>query len=263
MVQELTTPPRPDSFTKRYRADDHRAELVKARLLVDAAERSSFTVPQVLDHDPAEGTITYSAVDCSRNLLDVLGDRRRSRRSVLMVLEQAGAALATIHGIEPPTDGTVVAERSELFTAALRARVVDDRPGPGPVLQHGDYGFTNIFVDRTDRPIVIDPSPNGYTSVHPLNLDAPELDLAILCSHLTGRVAGVRALGRTGLYGRSMVDAVLDGYRSAGAEIDRTCLRHFTLAGIDAVIAHRSPGSRAHRRAALRPISTLLARNLR
>jgi hypothetical protein len=257
--------------TKQYPPDGFRAELAKARLLAAASSPASglargvFSAPAVLDVDEVRHTITYQRLDCSHDLLDVVADPGRSQDAILHILSRVGGCLAAIHEIAAPAEPTVVQRRSDLFTAALARQPGCPEPGDttdSQVLQHGDFGFTNVFVGPDGEITIIDPSPNGYTSVHPLNVDVPELDLAVLCSHTVGRVASPRALARTYRYGGHMVDAIVDGYESAGARLDRERLRRFTLASIHAVIAYRSPGSRAHRRAALRPLSSLLARNL-
>jgi hypothetical protein len=251
-----------EMVVKRYAPGDFAAELLKAQLLHDTSIDAEFIAPAVLDVDESQHTIGYQRLDCSHSLLDLLADGRRSLASIRSVFARVGASLAAIHAIEAPGDRTVIEERSDLFVAALARRTTPVDSSEWLVLQHGDFGFTNVFVDPDDRITVIDPSPNGYTSIHPLNLDAPELDIAVLCSHLVGRVASVRALARASRYGRDLVDEVLDGYQPAGATIDRARLRLFTLASVDAVVAHRSPGSRTHRRAVLRPLAALLARNV-
>ena len=250
------------SVVKRYEPADFDAELVKAGLLHEASLTADFVAPAVLAADETQRTIRYQRLDCRYDLLDVVADPGRSPAAIVSTLRRVGACLAAIHELRPPTDRTCTGQRSPLFTAALDRRSEASEPGDRLVLQHGDFGFTNVFVGPDDEITIIDPSPNGYTSIHPLNVDCAELDLAILCSHLVGRVADRRALARIARSGRSMVDAVVGGYGSLGGTIDRPRLRTYTLASIDAVAAHRSPGSRWHRRAALRPLSTLLARNL-
>lgn len=258
-----------DVVAKGYTPEGFAVELTKARLFHQASIGSSFSAPAVIDADQKAHKIIYERVDCTHDLLATVADANRSPTSLLDLLRRVGACLAAIHAITPPAEQTVVGLRSELFNRAVGRRLdagerdrCDSTTRPASVLQHGDYGFTNLFIDSDDRITIIDPSPNGYTSVHPLNLDAPELDLAVLCAHAVGRVASLRALSRIGRHGSAMIEAVLDGYESIGSPIDRHRLRLFTLAGVDAVVAHRSPGSKAHRRVLLGPLSSLLARNL-
>ncbi|MGI9612069.1 MAG: phosphotransferase [Acidimicrobiales bacterium] len=258
-----------DVIVKGYAPEGFATELTKATLLHQASIGSSFRAPAVIDADENAHTITYERVDCATDLLATVADANRSPTCLLDLLQQVGVCLGTVHAIAPPVEQAVFGLRSELFNGALARRLEaddgdwrDPAPQLPQVLQHGDYGFTNIFIDSDDRITIIDPSPNAYTSVHPLNVDAPELDLAVLCAHAVGRVASLRALWRVGRHGSAMIDAVLAGYESIGAPVDRQRLRLFTLAGVDAVIAHRSPGSKAHRRLLLGPLSSLLARNL-
>lgn len=262
----MTTTIREHLVSKRYSERDFPAELIKARLLFAASETADFVAPEVVAVDHEQREISYQRVDCGRTLLDVVGSGEHSKDAILGLLWRVGQCLAKIHQTIPPPEN-VLGHRSELFTKALIARTAFVGPGHDPVLQHGDFGFTNLFVsDAADRglgPItVIDPSPNGYTSVHALNVDAPELDLAILCSHFLGRSASPLALGRSVAYGQDMITAVMDGYEAVGRAVDRHRLRPFTLASIEAAVGFQSVGSRSHRRAALRPLSSLLARNL-
>ncbi len=262
----MTTTIREHLVSKRYSDRDFAAELIKARLLFATSETADFVAPEVVavDHDRCE--ITYRRVDCRQTLLDVVAGGDYSKDVLLGLLWRVGACLARIHQTTPPPE-RVLGRRPESFTDALLKRTMLVGPGDRPVLQHGDFGFTNIFVSASDdgelRPItIIDPSPNGYTSVEALNVDAPELDLAILCSHFLGRSARLVALGRSLVYGHDMIAAVIDGYEAGGRAVDRDRLRPYTLASIDAAARYRSSGSRTHRRAALRPLSSLLARNL-
>ncbi len=250
-----------ECFAKSYHSDAFLAELVKARLLYEKSLESGFTAPAVLDFDEATATIRYERLQWSGCLMDVLADRNRSHDSLLGLLNEVGACLAAIHAIGLP-EGAVYSTRSPLFSDALLTRSTSSQGGGAGVLQHGDFGFTNIFITDDDQIVVIDPSPNQYISVHPLNVDVPELDLAVLMSHLIGRSVRPRALGRSIIFGRQMVDAVLAGYESGAGVIDRDRLRSFTLAGVDAVRAYKSTGSRAHRRAILKPLAAVLARNI-
>lgn len=254
------------TFAKRYELHELEDELTKARLLYECSVDGSFSAPAVVSSSAESGVVDYETVDCSRSLMDALGDKDRSRESIMSLLSAVGKCLAEIHQMERPVR-SVEFQRSQLFADSLAVRVGTDR-GSGDlqsgqtVLQHCDFGFTNIFVGDSDELIVIDPSPNHYISVHALNLDYPELDLSILVSHLVGRASNPVALGRSALFGRAMVDAVVEGYEAAGSHIDRDRLRLYTQAGIDAVRQFASAGSQAHRRAILKPISAVLARNI-
>ncbi len=249
-------------FTKQYIADEFGNELIKARLLHERSQGSLFTAPAVIANSSNEASIQYELVDCSQSLMDVLGAADRSRESILSLLSTVGRCLGQIHQIPVPPE-SVEFQRSDLFANALAARTsADHLDSEHCVLQHGDFGFTNIFVTNGQDLVVIDPSPNQYTSVHVLNIDYPELDLAILVAHLVGRAANPVALGRSAVFGRAMIDAVIAGYELAGTAIDRDRLRLYTRAGIDAVRNFASDGSQAHRRAILKPLSAVLARNI-
>lgn len=253
--------------TKRYRPGTLDAELAKAQLLHDISKEAAFLAPAVVGVDPVASTVDYERLDCSRNLLAAVAEPDRRRHTLRSLLRRAGRALALIHGSDAPP-GSMTGLRAPLFEVALGRRSpagsTSPTPENRPVLQHGDFGFTNLFVTDDDRLIVIDPSPNGYTSLHPLNLDVAELDLAVLLSHLIGRSARPRALVRSARYGGELVDAVLDGYRDVAGpnSLDPDLVTLYTLAGIDAVRAHRSPGSRRHRRALVGALAPALRRNL-
>lgn len=255
-------------FKKVYESHAFEAELTKAQLLRQCSVNSNFNAPTVIAADEVTGVIEYELVDCSQSIMDALADSGRSRESILSLLATVGSCLGLIHAIEPPTNA-VHFERSTLFDEALASRQtqgsIDVTSGAG-VLQHGDFGFTNIYVSADesgdDQLTIIDPSPNSYLSVHPLNVDYPELDLAVLVSHLIGRASSPVALGRSAIFGRAMVDSVVIGYELTGSAINRDRLRAYTRAGIDAVRTYASDGSQAHRRAILKPLSAVLARNI-
>lgn len=248
---------RPADFVKRYPADEVAAEATKARLMAEAGAAVGVRVPTVLDVDEAGGTIRYEHVECPTSLLDLMSDRAATPALILAQVEQAGAALGALHRVLP-TAGFPQGVRSERFTLALGP----DRPGSPAsplVLQHGDFGYSNVRFSPTGELVVIDPSPNRYVTVDPLNVDHPELDLALIGSNFVGRTVRPVAMGRTIRFGPDLFAALLQGYEgAAGGAVDRARLRAYTQATVRAF----ADWCRKGRPQVLVPLARLLERNL-
>lgn len=128
------------------------------------------------------------------------------------------------------------------------------------MLQHGDFGYSNVRFGPTGELVVIDPSPNSYVTVDPLSVDHPELDLALIGSNFVGRTVRPVAMGRTIRLGPDLFAALLQGYEGAagGPLVDRVRLRAYTQATVRA-FAHWCQRGRPQ---VLVPLARLLERNM-
>lgn len=249
------------AFVKHYEPGDVTAEVVKAHLMVEAGAAAGVRVPGVLGADTGSGTIRYEHVDCPTSLLDLMSSRRVTMADILARVEEVGAALAALHRVLP-VDGFPRLRRSERFDRELdRERALDLAREPDDcrlVLQHGDYGYSNVRFTPTGELVVIDPSPNRYVTVDPLNVDHPELDLALIASNFLGRTVRPLAMGRTVGHGPELFAALLAGYESHGPPIDRQRLRAYTAATVRSFAAWCQRG----RPQVLVPLARLLERNM-
>ncbi len=267
-----TSAARPADFVKHYPAAELAAEATKARLVAEAGAAAGVRVPAVLDVDEAAGTIRYEYVDCPTSLLDLMSDRSATPALILAQVELAGAALGALHQALP-TVGFPRGRRSERFTRALGPEsspgavsagavppaAVSPGAGSPAVLQHGDFGYSNVRFGPTGELVVIDPSPNGYVTVDPLNVDHPELDLALIGSNFVGRTVRPLAMGRTIRLGPDLFAALLQGYEgAAGHPVDRARLRAYTQATVRAFADWCQKG----RPQVLVPLARLLERNM-
>lgn len=255
----VRAPAGPVDFVKHYPAAELAAEVTKARLMVEAGAAAGVRVPAVLDVDEAAGAIRYENVACPTSLLDLMSDRTATSTLILTQVEQAGAALGALHRVLP-TAGFPRARRSRWFERALGPEPASLHPSPPLVLQHGDFGYSNIRFGPTGGLVVIDPSPNRYVTVDPLNVDHRELDLALIASNFVGRTVRPVAMGRTIRLGPDLFAALLEGYEGAagGPPIDRARLRAYTRATV-AAFAHWCQRGRPQ---VLVPLARLLERNM-
>lgn len=251
----MTRPFLTSTFPKVYGSRSFADELTKAQLCAEAGQRTGIRTPRVLGFDENRYVIDYEFLDCPTSLLDLMSRRSTSTATLLAAVEQSGAALGTLHRVLP-TEGFPRFERREGFDRALG----EDRrlDGPGLVLQHGDYGYSNIRFSRHGELVIIDPSPNQYVTSHPLNVDYPELDLALITSNFLGRTVNPIAMARTIRLGSELVGALLRGYESAAGPVDTVRLREYTRATIAAFADWYQRG----RPELLVPLTRLLERNL-
>lgn len=254
----VTRAAQPADFVKRYPAAEMASEAVKARLMAEAGAAVGVRVPAVLDVDEVAGAIRYEHVACPTSLLDLMSDRTATPALILAQVELAGAALGALHRVLP-TAGFPRGRRSEGFSQALGP----ERPAPGVdpvvVLQHGDFGYSNVRFSPEGELVVIDPSPNRYVSVDALNVDHPELDLALIASNFVGRTVRPVAMGRTIRLGPDLFAALLQGYEdAAGFPVDRARLRAYTQATVRAF----ADWCRKGRPQVLVPLARLLERNM-
>lgn len=258
----------PVDFVKYYPAAELAAEAAKARLMAEAGAAVGVRVPAVLDVDEAAGAIRYEYVDCPTSLLDLMSDRSATPALILAQVEQAGAALGALHRALP-TVGFPRGRRSERFTRALgpgwtppggvSPAVLQHGAVSPAVLQHGDFGYSNVRFGPTGDLVVIDPSPNGYVTVDALNVDHPELDLALIGSNFVGRTVRPVAMGRTIRLGPDLFAALLQGYEGRAAHsVDRARLRVYTRATVRAFADWCGKG----RPQVLVPLARLLERNM-
>jgi hypothetical protein len=245
----------PTAFVKHYANDQFASELAKARLLAEAGSATGVRVPGVLDADEVAGLIRYEHVECPVSLLDLMSSRTATMEEILCRVVAAGAALGALHQLLPV----------EGFPHHRRALAFDRELGPEPtagggrlVLQHGDFGYSNVRFGPTGELVVIDPSPNHYVSVDALNVDHPELDLALIGSNFLGRTVRPLAMARTVGRGPDLFAALLEGYEGAGERIDRGRLRVYSVATVRAFARWCGRG----RPQVLVPLARLLERNL-
>ncbi|MDH4076069.1 MAG: hypothetical protein OEW29_09045 [Acidimicrobiia bacterium] len=247
----------PADFVKHYPAAEFAAEATKARLMAEAGAAVRVRVPAVIDVDEAAGAIRYEHVPCPTSLLDLMSDRAVTPALILAQVEQAGAALGALHRVLP-TAGFPRGHRSERFTMALGPEQQPDAE-PVLVLQHGDFGYSNVRFSPIGELVVIDPSPNRYVTVDALNVDHPELDLALIASNFVGRTVRPVAMGRTIRLGPDLFAALLQGYEDAAARpADRARLRAYTQATVQAFAGWCGKG----RPQVLVPLARLLERNM-
>ncbi len=248
----------PVDFVKHYPPTELAAEAAKARLMAEAGAAVGVRVPAVLDVDEAAGAIRYEYVECPTSLLDLMSDRSATPALILVQVELAGAALGALHRALP-TVGFPRGRRSEGFTRVLGPEWSSPGAVSPAVLQHGDFGYSNVRFGPTGELVVIDPSPNGYVTVDPLNVDHPELDLALIGSNFVGRTLRPLAMARTIRLGPDLFAALLQGYEgAAGHPIDRARLRVYTQATVRA-FAHWCQKGRPQ---VLVPLARLLERNM-
>ncbi|MEZ5406820.1 MAG: phosphotransferase [Acidimicrobiales bacterium] len=247
----------PAAFVKHYPAAELAAEAAKARLMAEAGESVGVRVPAVLDVDETTGSIRYEHVSCPTSLLDLMSDRAATPALILAQVEQAGAALGALHRVLP-TAGFPRACRSERFRLALGPEA-PPAARSDLVLQHGDFGYSNVRFSPIGELVVIDPSPNRYVSVDALNVDHPELDLALIASNFVGRTVRPVAMTRTIRFGPDLFAALLQGYDdAAGRPADRDRLRAYTRATVRAF----ADWCRQGRPQVLVPLARLLERNM-
>ncbi len=248
-------------FVKRYPPAELAVEATKARLMAEAGAAVGVRVPAVLDVDETAGAIRYEHVECPTSLLDLMSDRSATPALILAQVELAGAALGALHRVLP-TVGFPQSRRSERFERYLRPHRSSLPRGAASslALQHGDFGYSNVRFSPTGELVVIDPSPNGYVTVDPLNVDHPELDLALIASNFVGRTVRPVAMGRTIRLGPDLFAALLQGYdgAAAGPPVDRDRLRAYTQATVRA-FAHWCQRGRPQ---VLVPLARLLERNM-
>jgi hypothetical protein len=220
-----------------------------------AGSAAGVRVPRVLGTDGDTGAVHYEHVECPVSLLDLMSSREVGVVEILNRVAAAGEALAGLHRALP-VEGLPRRRRSHWFRRALG----QDEPGADGrlVLQHGDFGYSNIRYSLAGELVVIDPSPNRYVTVDPLNVDHPELDLALVGSNFLGRTVRPRALARTVCHGPELFAALVEGYERVGPRVDRVRLRAYTMATIGAYARWCGRG----RPELLVPLARLLDRNL-
>lgn len=226
---------RGDRVLKRYEPAVLEVEHAKAIALWECAERNRFVAPRPLRVDPAASTIEYERI---HGFASLSGRYARAMRTadadgrLARVLREAARVLAAIHR-ELSLSRTRQWRPNPLVLEGLRRAGDPDgrsaRVGPRAVL-HGDFGFSNVAVleepeDRPPRLAVIDPSPNGFTTMH-ADLEGPVLvDLALFASCVEGRMP-LRHQVRARWSGLDRLrDAFLGAYEGAAElELDRAAL---------------------------------------
>ncbi|MCA9653406.1 MAG: hypothetical protein KC501_26055 [Myxococcales bacterium] len=182
---------------KRYAREELQAEHAKAQALWECARRHEFVAPRPLRVDEAASAIEYERI---AGFSALTGPYVREMSTgdlhgrLAAILREVARVLAAIHqDLRLPV--TRPWEAPPLLLQGLRrAGDRDGRSatvGPRAVL-HGDFGFSNLAVLPSDGPrpriAVIDPSPNGFTTLR-VDLEGPVLvDLALFTSCVEGRI---------------------------------------------------------------------------
>jgi len=235
-------------------AQDPRAEASKLRSLHRLGREHGFRAPAVLDVDTTRGVLTLERVRIDTPLVQLLHDpAHRDAPATAAAFREAGRILGVLHQHLDPqvaADDDPVAQAAagtdavpEAIAALLEDHEVDRlraEAAPAPVVSHGDYGTSNLFVDHDGIFTVLDPLPNGYSSFRSIERGSRYLDLALFDSCLLGR-GPVRTF--ISARPRPMVGVLrqfLAGYQAqTGVQVDVELLRTVSRAVLQSYLQRR------------------------
>lgn len=175
---------------------DHQTEVEKAQALQRISSRNAFLAPRVLGSSKANASISFEYLPDLESIRTRYIDACRGAIPVapvesLFVL--AGASLARIHA-ELRLAKVVEWHPSRGFESNLRVEgcfgglILPEIASPAVL--HGDYGFANVFVTGSHEPrlVILDPSPNGFTTFLPNESGPRGIDIANMLACIQGLV---------------------------------------------------------------------------
>ena len=211
-----------DAVIKGGFADFH-VELEKAQALQRLSRDQSFVVPRVLEASQADSSISFEYLP---GLVPIRNKYLEACRGAIplepveKLFAATGDALSRIHiGLRLAKE--VDWRPSQAFEFELRAeRCLNDLHIPEiamPVVLHGDYGFANVFLMNEDDPrlVILDPSPNGFTTFAANERGPRGIDLANMVACIQGLVPLRYYPFLNWASAARLLDAFLSGYERA------------------------------------------------
>lgn len=217
-----------NGLIKKYHPYNFEAELQKHRLVEEALCGSGIVFPSLVANDGLEW-ISMEDLGDLISLRDIylnhmiVAEKIDDMAPALM--SQAGTALALIHAIDPKTVPATLCHQNQTgmkdFTIGNQIGKFED-----VVILHGDYGFSNVMMQRnTKKLVIIDPSANHFTTSHPIEQGSPLLDLGHFTSCLIGLVPPQNFPMMKWHRAAGLINNFLLGYESSsGRQIDRSHL---------------------------------------
>jgi len=231
---------RRNGMIEKYYPHDFKAELEKHRLIAEALSDSDIVFPALISED-----------GIGRLVMEDLGDLISLRETYLNhmkaqddpgtngpeLMHRAGAALALIHAVDPVKVSTPHHHSGRVGPDEIEV-------GGDRVMLHGDYGFSNVFVQqRTGKLAIIDPSPNHFVTTHPLELGPPSLDLGNFTSCLMGLVPPRNFLRMRWYRAAALIEKFLSGYEiTSGRQIASPHLMDVTESTARAYFSYKYAG---------------------
>jgi hypothetical protein len=160
-------------------------EFAKALAIADIAADHGFVAPLPMEFDGSAGTVTYERL---RNLdplktmvLRPPGTSSSQAANAHRLIAAAGAAIGSIHlhlsgGVRSDHDARVLPR-------PLRPIIGTYEP---MAYAHGDFSLANLFV-RDNTLVILDSSPNGYSSTQVFSYESIYFDLGLFVGALCGR----------------------------------------------------------------------------
>jgi hypothetical protein len=205
-----------DRVTKFYDSSDKAEAAAEKYRRIAAIDRAGFAspVPRRVLADPDRIEFDLLPARATIDVALTAALRGGDPMAAVELVGDVGRALAIMHdGLTLPR--TVERSRSPALRAQLEPGELS-RFGPvDSVILHGDFGFSNIWVDDGGGLVVYDPEPSNYTSGAVNTVDFPEIDLATMVTCLAGRTRGARNVLALRRNFAELSDGFLDAYRSA------------------------------------------------
>ncbi len=230
---------------KRYPADELEEARDKYSLLLRVERSKEILLVTPSGGEPLDGALAFPEVRGLEPIRSVLfGTHTRQACDIDRVIDLCAKGLAQIHAV--PLEG--YAGRG---MAAWSHPNVDPREDDGgPVLLHGDFGFSNLFVLRgahqgaIRRLVIIDAEANGYFTSRHLQAGARYVDLALMTSCLLGRLGSWRSIFVARETCKQYVCAFAARYElHAGFKVSLPRLRDYTCACVRSYFARRFANS--------------------
>ena len=161
-----------EELVLRNTIDNREQEIDKLNVIANCAAQNNFIAPRAWPC-VRDGIIAMQKIDLIRNVREPYAyftckSHHHGREAALYMVLESGRVLALIHS-------ALSNHMKILETDKLSAL-------------HGDFGFSNIFLNRESKLVVLDPFPDFYSSFNVWEVGNRSKDLAMFASCLLGRL---------------------------------------------------------------------------
>lgn len=230
--------------------EDLPMELEKCRALHNISVQNGFVSPKVVSSSPGEASISFEYLPGLSSIREAYLGACRGRieaGSTRDLFRRVGLVLQQIHS--KLRLSTVVEWRASAeFESELRREKAwnNDFMNRMPaVVLHGDYGFANVFSREGETDLVVlDPSPNGFTTFFPNEVGPGLVDVANMLACIQGLVSPLKYPLIDWRIADSLAEAFLRGYEEASAlQLPRPLTFAFARATARTYLNYRSAAS--------------------
>jgi len=206
-----------DTHVEKIYTSNFDLEVEKSINLHKVSVNNNFISPKVLSYDKQQKTIRFERLN---NFIPVktlyINSLLQNDNSNLSIFFEAGKALASIHSelmLSSRFDWFARKKMNKKSINKFGVNIKTLLDGTPLAFHHCDFGFSNIhFSTDINKIVIIDPSPNLYSSISVNDYGSIYVDIGVFISNLSGRISPKYYIKANWKISKKTKDCFYEGY---------------------------------------------------